>query len=374
MSISFKERDNVEMMLTAHFCKLNYIDVLREYSFNHGGITKEIRNNITTKINSNDSGGFEYDHYQDLLRECFDAYKIEIETNFYKIENDEKLKKYFKDIYDKLNQEIEESQNILNNYSDRKPQINKLPKAFFEYFKKYNYDPYKSDNTQIALNCYAFLDKFKTEINTITNESERFELRKFINYYHGYIEKEIKLLKINIEEVQHFIDYTLKLNYTKYLPNELSNNVSEVSEINNDTNAILKIEEFNYNKEISEIIESNEFWNGVEMKKVIQHFEVLTFRNSRNGKVFLSQKQFISFLKKGFLNDENQLKQQFNYASGEKGFIIKRFYEFYYLCSSKHNFVNKKDIFIKLFLDSFDNWEETTITPFFKPNKAKQKW
>jgi hypothetical protein len=62
------------------------------------------------------------------------------------------------------------------------------------------------------------------------------------------------------------------------------------------------------------------------MPQVIEHFKVFTTTNSISGNKVLTEIQFISFIKKGFLNDSSQPKQSFNYANGEKGFIVKRFY------------------------------------------------
>lgn len=131
----------------------------------------------------------------------------------------------------------------------------------------------------------------------------------------------------------------------------------------------------NFKKILTEIKDSeNQLLKGLPMKNVIKHFEIMTKKKNKNGNVFLTIEQLISFLKKGFLNDTTQPKQKINCSSGEKGFVIKRFYEFFDLAVSQYSYPQKKEIFIKLFTDCFDNWKQTTIKPFFKPNKTKQKW
>lgn len=126
---------------------------------------------------------------------------------------------------------------------------------------------------------------------------------------------------------------------------------------------------------INEIENSeNRFWKGLPMKKVVEHFKVMTTRKNNNKDSYLTEEQFISFLKKGFLNDTNQLKQKINCSTGDKGFVILRFYELYDLAVSQYAHPRPKKPFINLFLDCFDNWGESTVESFFKPNKTKEKW
>lgn len=131
----------------------------------------------------------------------------------------------------------------------------------------------------------------------------------------------------------------------------------------------------NINQTLSEIENSeNKFWKGFPMKKVVQHFRVLTEKKSDNGEVYLTSPQLIAFLKKGFLGDDTQPVQKINCSSGEKGLVILRFYEFYDLAVAQYQHQAKKENFINLFSDCFDNWEKDTIIPFFKRGKTKQKW
>ncbi len=126
---------------------------------------------------------------------------------------------------------------------------------------------------------------------------------------------------------------------------------------------------------ISEIKASpNAFYTGLPMDQVIKHFEVMTSRTNKNGQPYLTKEQFISFLKKGFLNNYNQPKQKINCSNGEKGFVIKRFYELFVLATSQYGHPQQKKNFISLFLNCFDNWEKETVKYLFKPNKTKEKW
>jgi len=118
----------------------------------------------------------------------------------------------------------------------------------------------------------------------------------------------------------------------------------------------------------------NQLYKRLPMEVVVNHFQTFTVRKSRNGQPFLTPEQLIAFLKRGFLNDLNQKKQKINLTSGEKGFVIKRFYELYDLTVSKYGELNKKAKYISLISENFDNWEENTISSFFRPNKTKNMW
>jgi hypothetical protein len=118
----------------------------------------------------------------------------------------------------------------------------------------------------------------------------------------------------------------------------------------------------------------NRFWKGLPMDVVVDHFKVFTTKKSTNGRTFLSDDQFISFLRRGFLDDQRENKQTIHYSYGEKGFVIKRFYELYVLARDEFGFPQKKNKFITLITDCFDNWEKNAIVLLFKPNKSKDKW
>lgn len=138
-----------------------------------------------------------------------------------------------------------------------------------------------------------------------------------------------------------------------------------------------KVENTNPKVEItlSDIANSeNKFWKGIPMQIVVTHFEILSKRRNKAGNIYLTTDQLISFLKKGFLNDNTQLKQKINCINGEKGFIIKRFYEFFVLAVSQYGYPQRKEKFISMFLNCFDNWNKSTIAPFFKPNKTNEMW
>jgi len=131
----------------------------------------------------------------------------------------------------------------------------------------------------------------------------------------------------------------------------------------------------NYVNELAQIAEAeNKFKKGVPMQAVVDHFKIMTTKKNKNGTHYLTPDQFVSFLKRGFLKDHSQPQQKVNCAAGEKGFVIKRFYEFFDLAVSHYGYPNKKHEFIDLFTDCFNNWDPNTIKPFFGPDKVKERW
>lgn len=118
----------------------------------------------------------------------------------------------------------------------------------------------------------------------------------------------------------------------------------------------------------------NQFWKGIPIDMVISHFEIMTTRKSSNGTSFLTKLQLHSFLKRAFLKDASQPIQKINLSNAEKGFVIKRFYEFFDLSVSSYGELNKKAKYINLISDNFDNWERESIISYFKPKKTKREW
>jgi hypothetical protein len=118
----------------------------------------------------------------------------------------------------------------------------------------------------------------------------------------------------------------------------------------------------------------NQFWKSIPMEKVISHFMIMTTKNSPNGEPYLSMKQLISFLKRGFLSDTTQPIQKINCPSRKKGLVIKRFYEFYTLAVSNYGCPPRKDRFINLLTDCFNNWTPKTVKPFFRSDQTADNW
>lgn len=130
-----------------------------------------------------------------------------------------------------------------------------------------------------------------------------------------------------------------------------------------------------FDKLLCEIKNSeNKFVPSMPMEKVINHFKALTEKKSKNGQPFLTQEQLILCLQKAFLNKPKIEKQKINLGTGQKGYVIKRFYEFFVLAVADYNELNKKDKYIKLLSDNFTNWKSSTIKDMFKPNKTKANW
>jgi len=214
-----------------------------------------------------------------------------------------------------------------------------------------------ASNSQVTLNEFL-VDNGNLkieELQSIFLDAERNDL------IIGKFKKSTKLFKNSIKKLKNN-NKGLKTNPTKGLE-QASIPEKEQSKNEKVTSELEKIKS-----------SENQFLKGISMEKVIEHFEVLTKKRSRNGNVFLTSEQFISYLKRGFLNDKTQPKQKINYSNTEKGFVILRFYEFYDLAVSQYKYPAKTAKFIELIVDCFDNWDKKTIISFFKSGKTKSKW
>ena len=119
----------------------------------------------------------------------------------------------------------------------------------------------------------------------------------------------------------------------------------------------------------------NKFWKGLPMEVVYKHFVKLTERKNSNGEPYLTQEQLISFLQRGFLNDEKEPIQKINCDSDDKSLIIKLFYSFYNLTVSQYGYKRRKAPFIRLLFNCFDNWpDEEAVKHLFKRSKTKDNW
>ena len=131
---------------------------------------------------------------------------------------------------------------------------------------------------------------------------------------------------------------------------------------------------FDFEKEIEALTKSeNKFHKGLRMGFVINHFKVFYDNNYKTE--YLSKESFVSFIKRGFLNDDTEPIQKINYSYTEKGFVIKRFYEFFVNARHEFYYPNNKKGIVDLIIRCFENLgTESEIKSFLNPNKTKQSW
>ena len=117
----------------------------------------------------------------------------------------------------------------------------------------------------------------------------------------------------------------------------------------------------------------NLFWKGIPMEMVIEHFKVLLKSENKYGIPFLTTEQFISFLKRGFLNNKSEPKQKINCPPLKKVLVIKRFREFYDKAVELGHPQQRKK-FIDLVTECFVNWDKKSVDLLLKPGKTKADW
>lgn len=121
------------------------------------------------------------------------------------------------------------------------------------------------------------------------------------------------------------------------------------------------------------INKENLFCKPMPLKLPIEHFKILCDTKNKAGKAYLTESDFISFIKCAFLNDKSANKVTLNFGSREKWFVIKRFYEFYQKGIEFENSSQYKDKYIRLVSDNFTNWTYESLKNNFG-NKVKRQW
>lgn len=104
-----------------------------------------------------------------------------------------------------------------------------------------------------------------------------------------------------------------------------------------------------------------------------EHFKILTTKNSKNGKPFLTQNQYDIFIKRAFLGENHLQKLKFNQApKGEKLKIQYLFRQFYKNYGFEYfNTGQTQDIFIKLLTENFIGWDFKNVKNNFKTKPKK---
>lgn len=106
----------------------------------------------------------------------------------------------------------------------------------------------------------------------------------------------------------------------------------------------------------------NVFQKSMPIQVAVDHFQIFTIKNSKNGKPFLTDKEFDIFIKKAFCGMKDLPKQSFNKtAKGEKFIIQHRFREFYDNYCDYFGTGQVTDVFIKLLTDNFSGWDYNNV-------------
>jgi hypothetical protein len=120
--------------------------------------------------------------------------------------------------------------------------------------------------------------------------------------------------------------------------------------------------------------EENLFCPGMPIKIPIEHFKVFVDRKNKSGNTYLTNEEFISFIKRAFINDKSIAKITLKIGNGERGFAVKRFYEFFTMAANEYEKTNQcRDKYLRLVTDNFNNWSYAKLKNNFT-NKTKKNW
>lgn len=228
--------------------------------------------------------------------------------------------------------------------------------------------------TELIDQLEATTNKILTELNAlylyknnlITNCSQ-LKLELYLK------ERELQLQKGYITNTE---DETVR--YYQILNQWFSDEVNFINNISSlFTEEIQNKKEFqSFDQEIEELKkQENLFWKGIPMEVVIEHFIKLTIHKNKKRIPFLSQSQFLDFIKRAFLNRESIPKQTIHMGNSENGGIIKLFYLFFDLAVAGYGEKSKNEKYIQLVLDNFTNWNTfSQVKSLFRKDKSTKVW
>jgi hypothetical protein len=132
----------------------------------------------------------------------------------------------------------------------------------------------------------------------------------------------------------------------------------------------------NFDQEIGRLrAKENLFWKGIPMEVAIDHFIKLTTHKNKKREPYLTQSQFISFIKRSFLQQNQEAKQTLNIGNSENGAVIKLFYQFFDLAVAGYGEKSKNEKYIRLVLDNFTNWDTfSQVKSLFRKDKSSKIW
>lgn len=124
----------------------------------------------------------------------------------------------------------------------------------------------------------------------------------------------------------------------------------------------------------TKITEHNIFCRNMPISEVVDFFQRLKTCTSKNGKPYLTESQFESFIKKGFKGDSSLPQIMMNYTPSEIGKIARLFFQFSLQAKKKYGLHQHKRKTVELFVDCFENWDEESIYNRFRWKKTPDKW
>jgi len=117
---------------------------------------------------------------------------------------------------------------------------------------------------------------------------------------------------------------------------------------------------------------TNVFRKSMPISIAVNHFKIFTEKNSKNGKLFLTDKQFDIFIKKAFCGVSDLPILKLNKGSREKSLIINVFYDFYnFSYNNYYDIIQARDKYIRLLTDNFEGWQFEDVKSNFSKSPKK---
>lgn len=117
---------------------------------------------------------------------------------------------------------------------------------------------------------------------------------------------------------------------------------------------------------------SNKFNKNMPLAIPIDHFKVLFESKNKNGAPFLSESDFVKFIRSAFLGEPLKEKIKLKFGSGSKGQIISLFHRFYSIGGQYEKSLHVRDRYIHLLTDNFEGWNFEQVKQNFKSHNENR--
>lgn len=114
---------------------------------------------------------------------------------------------------------------------------------------------------------------------------------------------------------------------------------------------------------------SNKFNERMPLAIPIDHFKVLFESKNKKGAPFLSESDFVKFIRCAFLGEPLKEKIKLKFGSGSKGQIISLFHRFFSIGGQYEKSLHVRDKYIHLLTDNFEGWSFEQVKQNFKSQR-----
>jgi hypothetical protein len=225
----------------------------------------------------------------------------------------------------------------------------------------------------------CIIELFKAVVEIYHSEEEKLESLNWLFKYADieppdFIEEEESIVHLICEMIHNNENWDGN-NPVKWIQSELKAQESRYKNTNKEF-----VENIETNKAATAYDFKNEknTFNKVPLEVVQKYFMQLSEnRSSKNSQSYLSGSDIDDFILRAFCGDKKDAKITINCMRKEQLLIWRLFYDFYIDCTTDANFdssKHKKEEYVKLISDNFNNWAYQSIYNNFSKSDKKKYW